>query len=147
VASASILLATTTLFVVGVVIERSGRVQEGGSRIERHGEAKPHAEGEEEASGAAPSGGEAAEDNELLLGVDLESPFLVALAVVLSIGMALAVLLTDKRGVMIAVTVAMLGFTLLGLREILHQTRESHAGLAALAVASHWAISGAAHSP
>jgi hypothetical protein len=127
---ASLILATTTLFVVGVVIERSGRAEKPGSRTDerRVEEAESHAEEEGEASQRGVE-----EVGERLLGVDLESPALVGLAVVLSIGMAVAVLVTDRRDLLIAVAVAMLAFTLLDVREVAHQIREARAGLAALA--------------
>jgi len=124
-------VASTALFAVGVIAERSSadehseaaivRTHEGGEAVEEH------------------EGGEAAEaqdeTDETVLGVDVESTPLVVLAVI--VGLALAVLAATRfgelAGVLAAIALIALAWAALDVREAFHQADESRAGVALVA--------------
>jgi hypothetical protein len=144
----TLIIAATALFVTGVVIERnsndthtetasSSAAESAGSAGEgesAHSEGE-HAGGEtdqhasEPASGATEKGGE-----DRLLGIDVESTPLVALAALASIALALAAWLRPGWiALLTLIAGAMIAFAVLDVREVFHQLDENRGGLAALA--------------
>jgi hypothetical protein len=131
----AVIVIATAAFVVGTTIERhdeSPRHQQaaitddadadGGSE---QGEA--HEAGERHAS-------ERAEDEEARpFGVDVEAAPFVALAVLGSLGLALAAWARPGAGSFGVLVVAMFVFAALDIREVAHQLDESRGGLAILA--------------
>ncbi len=145
-----LLVASTALFAVGVIAERSGTDTHtapaaahagdtGGESSEPAG-----ARGEGGASEATPSGEtghvESATEHaerERLLGVDVESTPLVVLAVLA--GLALAALAASRiglrRGFLLTVVVIGVAWAALDIREVVHQLDESRTGVAVVAMA------------
>jgi hypothetical protein len=138
----TLLVISTAVFVIGVSVERSagdkhtepapaatsGEAAEGG---QEHG--AEEGGGEEAHTETAPAGTEE-ENNETLLGVDLEAWPFVAVAAAFSLALALAVWLRPGCGLLLAgVAVTMLAFAALDVREVIHQLDESRGGLAFLA--------------
>jgi hypothetical protein len=114
-----VLLAATALFVLGVALEPHTE--------EARGE---HAESETGEEGTEPAGGE-----EKVLGLDLESPLVVGIAVVASVGLALLAWSRPDRRWLVAIAVVAAGFALVDVAEVLHQLDEDRMGLALLAAA------------
>jgi hypothetical protein len=139
----ALLGVATAAFVVGVSIERS--------QGEAHAEAATTVEGETGEPGDAGHekgaengeavraeenpGARAGEENaEKFLGVDYEAVPFIVLAAVFSVGLAAAVwLLPRSLPVLAVVVVAMVAFTALDVREVVHQLDEDNGGLALLA--------------
>ena len=146
----ALLVASTALFAVGVIAERSSTdthtepaaahaAETGGESGEPAG-----AHGEGGASEATTSGetghvesatGHA--ERERLLGVDVESTPLVVLAVLG--GLALAALAASRvglrRGFLLTVVVIGLAWAAFDIREVVHQLDESRTGVAVVAMA------------
>jgi hypothetical protein len=145
-----LLVASTALFAVGVIAERSSTdthtepaaahaAETGGETGEP---AAAHSEGgasEATASGDAGHVESATEhaESERLLGVDVESTPLVVLAVLA--GLALAAVAASRiglrRGFLLAVVVIGLAGAALDIREVVHQRDESRTGVAVVAMA------------
>lgn len=162
---AAVLLAVTAgLFVLGVSAER-GEHRDTGSRSGEVGDAHGREGGESGASGEAVEGGESGEGGEAVeggeragesgesgeegevLGVDLGSPGIAALGVVVSVGLAVALWLSDRQAVAWAAAGFAGVFVLADLAEVGRQLDESRGGLALLAVAlalGHAVAAGAA---
>ena len=68
-----------------------------------------------------------------MLGIDVESPATVALAVLASIALAAGLWLTKQRAVAVAAVVVGALFALFDIAEVAHQLDESRTGLAVLA--------------
>lgn len=135
-AVAVLLVAAAALLVVGVLLERqteSGAAHPvaaaSGEQQESHNEPTEgvHAEPGAELSN---HGGEAAER---LTGINVESPWVVAIAAVVSITLAVAVWLRPIRAVIATVVVCSAAALVLDVLEINHQIGADHVGLAALA--------------
>jgi hypothetical protein len=146
----ALLVASTALFAIGAIAERSSRdthtepaaahaAETGGESGEPAG---AHSEGgasEATASGEASHGESGTEhaESERLLGVDAESTPLVVLAVLA--GLALAALAASRiglrRGFLLTVVVIGLAWAALDIREVVHQLDESRTGVAVVAVA------------
>ena len=140
------------LFVLGTRAER-GEHRDADSRSGEVGDAhgREGGEGGEAVEGGertGESGGESGANGEgAVLGVNLESSGVVALAVVVSVGMAAALWMTDRRAVAWAVVAFAGVFVLFDLAEVSRQLDESRGGLALLAVAlalGHAVAAGAA---
>jgi hypothetical protein len=150
----ALLVASTALFAVGVIAERSStdthpepaatHAAESGSESGKPEDAHNES-GESSATGSgeaghketsAESGAEHAED-ERLLGIDVESTTLVILAVLA--GLAFAALAASqiglRRGFLLAVVVIGVAWAALDVREVVHQLDESRTGVAAIAIA------------
>jgi hypothetical protein len=146
--TAALLLISAAAFAAGAALERAG------TSSDSHATSTPAAVHSETAAGpstasseptssttegpageSTPGPGEAstAHSSETLFGLNPEAPTLVALGVLVSVALAALVLLHRSRLVGAVVTVSMLAFTALDVREILHQVNESHRGLAAVA--------------
>jgi hypothetical protein len=129
----ALLLASTALFAVGAIAERSGAHKEPGSAETQE---------RDESGGAAHNetgeAGEAGEKtDEAVLGVNVESTPLVVLAVI--VGLALVVLAATRFGelasVLTAIALITLAWAALDVREVLHQADESRTGIALVAAA------------
>ena len=128
----ALLVVSTGLFAVGVIAERSD--------ADEHTEAtaaEVSEQGEGEAAHEESPAGEAHdEEAEALLGIDVESTPLVALAVI--IGLAIAALTATRLGqvpaFLLAVAVIALAWAVLDVREFLHQLDESRTGIALVAI-------------
>jgi hypothetical protein len=142
------LLATSTvLFATGVIAERSHSdthtETESVAQAEESGEAEgAHDEAEESAEGASQGaeGGESraeSEEDERVLGIDLESTPLVVLAVLAGLGLAIlaATRFGQLRWFLLAVAVIALVWAVLDIREVAHQLDESNTGIALVAIA------------
>jgi hypothetical protein len=147
---AAVLLAVTAgLFVLGVSAER-GEDRDADSRSGEVGDAHAREDGEQggegrEAVEGAEQGGESGEGE--VLGVDLESTGVVALGVVVSVGLAVALWMNDRRAVAWVAAGFAGVFVLADLAEVGRQLDESRGGLALLAVAlalGHAVAAGAA---
>ena len=154
----ALLVASTALFAVGVMAERSStdahtepasaHVGESGEAARERTGAHEEREGSSagEAGDAEPAAGEPHTDtNEAVLGVDIESTPLIVLAVVF--GLALAALAATRFGRLLAVLAAVaavaLAWAALDMREVVHQLDESRTGtavVATLVTALHFAV-------
>ena len=142
---AALLVASTVAFVIGVSIERSSddghdepaaaTVESSESGDEHAGEGREEAVSETEEEGKRESAAEAdGNEDESVLGVDVEATPFVVLAAAVSLGLALAVWLRPDWGLMLGlVAAAMLAFAALDAREVVHQLDEDNGGLALLA--------------
>ena len=143
----ALLAASTVLFAVGVIAERSDadtHAEPIPAQAERaDGEAaEPEGAHEEAGEDGAAEAGEgrsetaADEEDERVLGVDLESTPLIVLAVLT--GLVLAALIASPLGrlpgVLLAVALIALAWALLDVREVLHQLEESRTGIAVVAM-------------
>lgn len=147
------LLAAAVLFVVGVTLERGG-----GTHTEPAPTGETHTEGsaEPDAAEGGASGASVAENGHAdatVLGIDLESPVFVALAVIVSAALAAAVWWMATRTVLVIVLVFALVFAVLDIAEVIHQVDLERTGvmlIAALVGLVHLgiaAIAAAALSP
>jgi len=136
------LIASTALFAIGVAIERSHAA----TSESPTGEVSPP--GETGSEGGSTEGGtsegssnateptaatEATHSDAVFLGVNLESWWLVGVAVVLSLGLALAVWLRPIRPILALTGVVALVFAAFDLAEVTHQVSASETGLVAIA--------------
>jgi hypothetical protein len=155
----ALLAAATALFAVGTIAERG---REGAEHAHAEsGGGEPGAVGADEAvggeAGEADSheadrheadGDEADRGSERLLGVDVESPPLITLAI--AIGIALTALAATpaghRRAMLLAVAAIAAAWAVLDLREVFHQAGEDGALalLAAAVAALHLAATGTA---
>jgi Flp pilus assembly protein TadB len=133
---AVVIVMATAAFAIGVSIEKSDRHTETGEEV-------AHVEGTEEsgesgeahaAETVAPESHSESEEGEELLGINVESTPLVVLAVAFSLALAIGVWLRPELGsLLVLVSLAMLAFAVLDLREVIHQLDEDETGLAVLA--------------
>jgi hypothetical protein len=146
----ALLVASTALFAVGVIAERSSRdthtepaaarpAETGNESGESEGAHNESGESEATTSGEAGDADSGAEkdESERLFGVDVESTPLVVVAVLA--GLALAALAAGQigllRGFLLAVVVIALAWAALDIREVVHQLDESRTGVAVIAMA------------
>jgi hypothetical protein len=136
-------IAVATLgFVIGTVLERnsgeshsSENAIQAGGREERHSAEGAPAEGAKQAS--AESGRERDSDREselTPLGIDIEAPVFVALAVIGSLALAAGAWLRPRELPLLSLlALTMVVVAALDIREIVHQADEGRPGLAILA--------------
>jgi hypothetical protein len=136
--AAALLITSAAAFAIAATIEHHTASSEHTAAVHRAAAETP---GEHPASGEPAAGHEspathAAERNsEDLLGINPESTGAVVTAVLVSL-LAAALILTVGSPLLAAgVALAMLAFTALDIREVIHQLNESRPGLAALAAA------------
>jgi hypothetical protein len=143
----ALLIASTALFAVGVIAERSSsdthtkpaaaHAAEAGDETGEPADAQSEG-GASEATASGEAGhvesGTDHAETERLLGVDVESAPLVVLA-----GLALAALAASRigltRGFLLTVVVIGLAWAALDIREVVHQLDEARTGVAVLAIA------------
>jgi hypothetical protein len=138
------LIASTALFAVGVAIERSrsestetpsGEVSHtdegtGGEGTTEGGSGEGSSNSAEAATTTEHSDGDA-----VFFGIDLESWWLVGVAIAVSLGLALAVWFRPLRPVLALASVVALVFAAFDLAEVGHQISASEMGLVVVAVA------------
>ncbi len=155
-AMATLLVAATVLFVVGIVGERwagsggtpqldatsppvaasnppqvEGSGEGGGEAAESHAPKVAVAESSAETGAAA--GHAETGSGEAILGIDPEAPALVGLAIVLSLLAAFLIWRDGRRLVIAGAIVVAFGFAALDVLEVSHQAREGAALLAVIA--------------
>jgi hypothetical protein len=142
-----LLVVSTAAFVVGVSVERSSgdshdepaataASREAAESGEEHADEGAEGEASQSAVEADSEGaGEAGQDeDESVLGVDLEATPFVVLAAAASLGLAVAVWLRPEwRPLLGLVAAVMVAFAALDVREVVHQVDEHNGGLAVLA--------------
>jgi len=136
-AIAVLLIVAAGLFVVGVTSENDdAHSDEPAVEASEHNEATEAAE-VREAESAERSTSEAAEstedDEERVLGIDVESPLLVTAAVLVSLLLAALVWRRPDRRLLIVIAVVAAAFAVLDIAEVAHQLDEDNTGLALLA--------------
>ena len=141
-----LLVASTVMFAVGVVAERSSADthaepatanarevagERAGAREEGEGSAAGEASHDEGAADETRS-----DENEAVLGVDVESTPLIVLAVLVGLALAgLAAIRFGRRpGVLIAIALIALAWAALDVREVAHQLDESRTAIAVIAI-------------
>lgn len=142
----ALLVASTALFAVGVIAERSesdthvestsAQTQETGAEAEgAHDESGEASEADAGDAHSETAAGETDSEDERVLGVDLESTPLIVLAVLAGLGLAAltATQLGRRRSFLLALAAIALAWALLDVREIVHQLDESRTGLALVA--------------
>jgi hypothetical protein len=134
----ALILASTAMFVVGVLLERHQTkhetVETSAQREAEGGTASEAGESSDARAGNDSKGSAHVESSEKLLGVNPESTVLLAVAVVVSLLLAAAVWWRGGSPFVLGVVVvAMAAFAALDIREVVHQVNESRTGLAVLA--------------
>jgi hypothetical protein len=145
--AAALFLVTAVLFVVGVSTEPDSHDEtteehadtSGTNGEAAEGETQDEAEeqGEEAHSEAEAEGGEAHDEtgeDETVLGIDVESPAAIALAVIVSAALAAALLFRLSRPVALAAILFGVAFAVLDIAEVAHQLDESRTGYALLSI-------------
>lgn len=130
---AFLLLASATVFAIGVGVERSKTHAEATAHTETSGEGSAAHESQEGSPTSTTSEAAAPSESETLLGVNIESWGVVAAVVALSLALAALVVTTRSVPLLGIVVVFALGATVLDVREVLHQIDESRTGVALLA--------------
>jgi hypothetical protein len=136
------LIASTALFAIGVAIERSrfettgtpsGEVSHTDEGTGGEGTTEGGS-GEEGSNPAEPATTpEHSDSDAVFLGVDLESWWLVGVAIAVSLGLALAVWSRPVRPVLALTGVVALVFAAFDVAEVSHQASASKTGLVAIA--------------
>ncbi len=123
----ALLIVGAALFAIGVAAEHSANDHHAAG-------VTTHVEGPSEGAEAAASDeGSAEHASEKVLGVDIESGVLVAVAVALSLALAFLTWRTNGRLVLLTTIAFAALFALLDIAEFVHQIKESRAGIAVLA--------------
>jgi hypothetical protein len=134
--TAALLIASAAAFATGAAIEHHTAASETRPAL-HHAEAEAPgenpADAEPAASGESPATHAAGQDSEDLLGINPEATGPVVLAVAVSLLAAALILTVGSPLLAPGVTLAMLAFTALDIREVTHQLSESRPGLAAFA--------------
>jgi hypothetical protein len=146
-----LIVAATALFVVGAAVERGQRdehAEPAAGAVAEPEQGESREEAEHQAEPATAERGAHEESSEEILGVNPESPGLVAAAAIASLLIAAAAWRWFGRDrVLWLVAAAMIAFAALDVREVAHQIDESRSGVAALAAlvaALHLAAAGLA---
>jgi Flp pilus assembly protein TadB len=132
---AALLVLGVALFVLGSGLERRDHHDEpAATTTAQSGEQTGHDEATEAAEGHGESSTQTAvEGSEKVLGLDVESPALVALGVGVSLVLAALAWLRPHRAVFVVIAVFAATFAVLDVAEMLHQIDKSRTGLAVLA--------------
>jgi hypothetical protein len=136
--AAALLVVGAGLFIVGVTAEAD-------THVETNEPAGDHDEASEAAG--SESGHHESGEEEQVLGVDVESPGAVGLAVAASIALAVGLWIRKQRWLAIAAVGVAVVFAVFDVAEFAHQISESRTGLALLATviaAGHLAASATA---
>jgi hypothetical protein len=140
--AAVLFIVTAALFAVGVNTEPDQHDESAEVAADTHDEATEGEAGQEESEAederahdeATETSGAHDEDDEDLLGIDVESPAMIALAVVLSLVLAGALWTRPARLVAVGGAAFAVTFGVLDVAEVAHQLDESRAGFAVLAI-------------
>lgn len=135
-AAALLFAVTAALFAIAVSLEPDDHDETTETHSEATGTEDAHDEAAEGEEGHEATEAEAAHDeDETVLGIDVESPATVAFAVIGSLLLAAALWFRPLRPVAVLAVASGLAFAALDLAEVAHQLDESSTGLAALAAA------------
>jgi hypothetical protein len=135
------LIASTVVFAIGVAVERSHEEPSAPAEV-THTDEGTGGEGGEAAEGGSPETSgptdstatvEHADSDAVFLGVDLESWWLVGIAVVASLGLAVAIWFRPIRPVFELTIVLAVVFAAFDLAEVSHQMDASEVWLTAIA--------------
>lgn len=131
---AILLIVAAGLFVIGVTAERDEDTHsdEPTSGTGEHHEGSEADEGTETPT-AEPAESEAGENEERVLGIDVESPLAIAAAVVVSVLLAGLVWRRPSPRLLVVIAVVAAAFAVLDIAEVVHQVDENRTGLALLA--------------
>ena len=134
--AAVLLLVTAALFSVGVAIERRGSTTHEGTEQEATDReaAEGHSLNPTQQSRESAEHNRGGEQEEAVLGVDLESPWTVAAAVTISAVLAVGLWSSSRRWLAVVAAVFAVMFAALDIDELLHQLTENRTGLVAIAV-------------
>lgn len=137
---AFLLVVSAIVFAVGVAIERSQGHTEATSTGASSTAPEGSAEGEAAEHGGTTATATTTEagntDSETLFGVNTESIPLVIFAVLVSLALAVAVVLSPKPGVLAIIFVTALAAVAFDVREAIHQADESRQTVMAFAIAA-----------
>jgi hypothetical protein len=133
-ALALLLVVGAVLFAIGTTLERNEKDSHQEPAATAASEENSEAESEEGEEHAASEGSTAEESSEEILGIDIESPFFVALGVATSLALAAGVWLLRRREFLLVVGLFAVAFTVLDVRELLHQLDETNEGIALLVI-------------
>lgn len=138
---AALVVASAVLFAVGTTFERTTSHSETKAvATAESGEATGEGGVEEGPAASEHVSSEGAED---IFGINPESPALIAVAVALSVVLAIGVLITDRRALLVLLAGFALAFAAFDAREAVHQTHEGRHSIVAIAlvlVALHVAV-------
>jgi hypothetical protein len=126
---AVLMVLGAALFVVGVALERGDHHDTPATTVA----ASPDQGGHDEAAEAAEGHPAVENSDEKVLGVNVESPGVVAVGVGVSLVLAAAAWLKQRRAVFVVVAVFAAAFAVLDVAEIFHLLDRSESGLAVLA--------------
>jgi hypothetical protein len=131
---AILLIVAAGLFVIGVTSEgnEDTHSDEPTAETGEHDEATEAGEGTETPT-AEPADGETGENEERVLGIDLESPLAIVGAVVVSVLLAGLVWRRPTRRLLVVIAVVAAAFAVLDIAEVVRQVDENRAALALLA--------------
>jgi hypothetical protein len=137
-AAAALFIATAALFVIGVSTEpRHDETTEATESTGTHDESTEAGGAHDDATegGLDESAGALSEqgEDETVLGIKVESPTPIAVAVIVSLALAAGLWFRPLRPVALAAIVFALLFTALDIAEVVHQLDENRAGYAILA--------------
>lgn len=120
---AAVIVLAGVFFAAGVAIERSS-----------HTESSAHSEGADTAGAEEAQAESAPTESESILGINPESPALIAVALVVSIALAVVALaFPGSRRLMLSAAAVLLTFVAIDILEVIHQVDASRAGVAMLA--------------
>jgi len=134
--AAVLIVASAGLFIIGVNAESDSHSEAAESEAVHHEAAGEHGAAHSEAGEAASAEDgheDASEDDERLLGVDVESPAAVSLAVAVSLALAVGLWLRRQRWLAVAAVGVAGIFAVFDIAEVAHQVDESNTGLVVLA--------------
>ena len=141
----ALIVIGTGLFFIGSLVERSATPHPETTEVSHSEEGEGHPEANEPGKVESASGTSGASE---LFGVDTESPWVIAVAVIASLALAAAVWLRPSlRWLLVLTAIVMLLFVVFDVREVVHQLDESRTGIAILAIVVgliHLAASGVA---
>ena len=125
-------LAVSTLFFgLAVIVERNGNAHKAPVSSEQIGEANPSGESQE--GNVQPEGAHTETANEVVLGINLENPWIVWGFVVLSVIMIVAVLRLGKTALLLTIPLAGVAMVL-DVREAIFQFGGNNGSVASLAI-------------
>jgi hypothetical protein len=134
--AAALLVVCAGLLIVGVTAEadiHAETTQPAGDQDEASGAAEGEAGHEEASETGGSEAGHAESAEERILGVDVETPGAVVLAVAVSVAVAVGLWIRRQRWLAVAAVGVAVVFAVFDVAEVAHQLDESRNGLAVLA--------------
>lgn len=140
--TAVLLAVSTVFFAVAVLAERSGNSHEAPGTGEHLESGEANSSGEAQEGHAEPEGAHTETNNEVVLGINLENPWIVWGFVGASLLIIIAILRFGKTALLLTIPLAVVAAGL-DAREVIFQLTDSNvlvAGLAIIAAVSHTAV-------